>query len=43
MSCDYDHSCPTRTLFRLFLFVALGAILLSNAREILRYIRISTM
>jgi len=43
MSCNYDTSCPTRTLFRLLLFVAVGAILLSNAKEIFRYIRISTM
>ena len=43
MFCDYDTSCPTRTLFRLFLLVAVSAILLSNAKEILRYIRISAM
>jgi len=43
MSCNYDTSCPTRTLFRLFLFLAVSAILLSNAKEILRYIRISAM
>jgi len=44
MSPTYaDHACPTRTLFRLLLLLALGAILLTNAREILRYIRLSAM
>jgi hypothetical protein len=45
MSCDKEcsSSCPGRSLFKLLALLAIGALVVSSYKEILRYIKISTM
>jgi hypothetical protein len=43
MSCQSQNSCPATSLFKLLLFAGFAALLYANHKEILRYIKISTM
>ena len=43
MSCHSDNSCDRGSLFKWVILFAIGALLISSHKEILRYIKISTM
>jgi hypothetical protein len=43
MSCESENSCPGISIFKVLFLLLLAAIVISSHKEILRYIKISSM
>ena len=43
MSCHSDNSCNRGSLLKWMVLLALGAVVIASHKEILRYIKISSM